>query len=45
MSDIAHELATDIATLQALLVAACAERDAAISERDQALSQIDRLRH
>ena len=45
MSDIAHELATDIATLQALLVAACAERDAAIAERDQALSQNDRLRH
>jgi transposase len=35
----------DIDALQALLVAARAERDAAIVERDQALSQNDRLRH
>jgi transposase len=35
----------DIDALQALLVAARAERDTAIAERDQALSQNDRLRH
>lgn len=45
MSDIAPEPSTDIQTLQALLVAARAERDAAITERDRALSQNDRLRH
>jgi transposase len=35
----------DIDTLQALLLAARTERDAAIAERDQAISQNDRLRH
>jgi transposase len=45
MSDIAPELPTDIETLQALLVMARAERDAALAERDHALSQNDRLRH
>jgi hypothetical protein len=51
MSD-SPELSTDIEVLQALLVAACAardaaiaERDAAITERDRAFSQNDRLRH
>ena len=45
MSEIAHELPTDIEALQALVAAARAERDAAIAERDQAVLQIDRLRH
>jgi transposase len=45
MSDPAPQLPVDIDALQALLVAARAERDAAIVERDQALSQNDRLRH
>jgi len=40
-----HQLPSDIETLHALLVAARAERDAALTERDHALSQIDRLRH
>ena len=51
MSEI-EKLPADIDTLHALMVAACAERDAAIAERetaigerDRALSQIDRLRH
>jgi transposase len=45
VSEIAPRLPTDIEALQALVSAACAERDTAIAERDQALSQIDRLRH
>ena len=45
MSEIEHQLPTDIEALHALVVAARAERDAAIAERDQVLSQIDRLRH
>ena len=45
VSEIANQLPADIDTLHALVVAACAERDAAIAERDRALSQIDRLRH
>ena len=39
------ELPADIATLQALLAATRAERDAAIAERDQTLSQNLRLQH
>jgi len=52
VSEIENQLPADIDTLHALMVAACAERDAAIAERetaigerDRALSQIDRLRH
>src|SRR6516165_5667640 len=45
MNELAPELPTDIEALQALVVAACAERDTAIAERDQALTQVDRLRH
>jgi transposase len=45
VGDITDQLPTDIEALQALVVAARAERDAAIVERDQALSQMDRLRH
>jgi transposase len=45
VSEIAPQLPTDSEALQALVAAACAERDVAIAERDQALSQIDRLRH
>ena len=45
MSEIAHQLPTDIEALHALVKAARAERDAAVAERDQALSQMDRLRH
>jgi transposase len=45
VSDPAPQLPVDIDALQELLVAARAERDAAIVERDQALSQNDRLRH
>jgi transposase len=45
MSEIADQLPTDIDALQALVVAARVERDAALAERDQALSQMDRLRH
>ena len=45
VSEIATQLPTDIEALQALLVAARAERDAAIAGRDQALSQNDRLRY
>ena len=45
MSDIPYQLPTESDALQALVVAARAERDAVIAERDQALSQIDRLRH
>jgi transposase len=41
----ADQLPTDIETLQALIVATRAERDAALAERDQAVSQMDRLRH
>jgi transposase len=45
VSEITHQLPTDIEVLHALVVAARTERDAALAERDQALSQIDRLRH
>jgi transposase len=45
VSATAPPLPADIETLQALLAAARAERDAVIAERDQALSQNDRLRH
>jgi len=45
VSEITHQLPTDIEVLHALVTAARAERDAAIAERDHALSQIDRLRH
>jgi transposase len=45
VSAIANQLSTDIKTLQALVAAAWAERDAAVAARDQALSQMDRLRH
>jgi transposase len=45
MSDIVPQLPLDIETLQASLVSARAERDAAIAERDEVLSQNDRLRH
>jgi len=38
------QLPTDIEALQALVIVARAERDAAIAERDQALSQAERLR-
>ena len=36
VSEIAHQLPTDIEALQALIAAARAERDAAVVERDQA---------
>jgi transposase len=45
VSNTAPQLPVDIDTLQALLLAAHTERDAAIAERDQAISQNDRLRH
>ena len=45
VSESTYQLPTDIAALQALLVATRAERDAAIAERDQALSQNHRLLH
>ena len=52
VGDITDQLPIDIDTLQALVAATRAERDAAIAkcdaaiaERDQALSQMDRLRH
>ena len=45
VSEIAHQLPTDVEALHALVAAARAERDTAIAERDHALSQIDRLRH
>ena len=45
VSEPANQLPTDIETLQALVAAARADRDAAVAERDQALSQNDRLRH
>jgi transposase len=45
VSDAAPQLPVDIESLQALLVAMRAERDAAMAERDQALLQNDRLRH
>jgi transposase len=41
----APQLSTDIATLQALLAQARAERDAALAERDHLQSQNDRLQH
>jgi len=45
VSEIAHQLPTDIEALHALVTAARVERDAAVAERHQALSQMDRLRH
>ena len=45
MSANSDQLPADIATLQALLAATRAERDAAIVARDQALSQNHRLQH
>src|SRR5450432_3290820 len=45
VGDMKDQLPVDIDALQALFMAACAERDAAIAERDHALSQMDRLRH
>lgn len=45
MSENADQLPDDVAALQALLITARAERDAALAERDQALSLNDRLRH
>ena len=45
MSATPDQLPADIATLQALLAATRAERDAAIVARDQALSQNHRLQH
>src|ERR1700730_1161159 len=45
VGDMKDQLPVDIDALQALVMAACAERDAAIAERDHALSQMDRLRH
>ena len=45
MSEGADQLPTDVAALQALLVVARAEREAAIAERDQALAQNHRLQH
>ena len=38
-------LPEDAAALRALVLAATAERDAAVSERDMLLTQNDRLRH
>jgi transposase len=45
MSEGADQIPSDVAALQALLVAARAERDAVIAERDQALAQNHRLQH
>jgi transposase len=45
VSDIPYQFPTEVEALQALVVAAQAERDTAIAERDQAVSQMDRLRH
>src|SRR6202051_831548 len=45
VGDMKDQLPVDIDALQALVMAACAERDAALPERDQPLSQMDRLRH
>jgi transposase len=45
VNDTAPQLPTDIATLQALLAQACAERDAALAERDHLQLQNDRLQH
>ena len=45
VSEGADQLPTDVAALQALLVVARAEREAAIAERDQALAQNHRLQH
>ena len=43
MSENSEQLPIDVATLQALVMATRAERDAAIAERDQALTQNHRL--
>jgi transposase len=40
-----EQLPTDVVTLQALVMAMRAERDAAVTERDQALAQNHRLEH
>lgn len=45
VSENTDQLPTDIAALQALLLATRAERDAALAERDQARSQNVRLQH
>jgi transposase len=45
VGDISDQLPSDIDTLQALVAATCAERDAAIAARDAAMAQMDRLRH
>ncbi|MGH6879177.1 MAG: IS66 family transposase, partial [Rhizomicrobium sp.] len=52
MSETANRLSSDVETLHALVIAACAERDAeraekieAIAERDRVVTQNDRLRH
>ena len=45
VSEGADQLPTDVAALQALLIVALAERDAAIAERDQVLAQNHRLQH
>lgn len=45
MSETANQLPADVETLHALLVAACAERDAVTVERDRLITQNDRLRH
>ncbi len=45
VSEGADQLPTDVAALQALLIVAHAERDAAIAERDQVLAQNHRLQH
>ena len=42
MSEIENQLPADIDTLHALMVAACAERDAAIAERETAIGERDR---
>jgi transposase len=45
VSETANQLPADIETLHALVIAACAERDAVTVERDQLIAQNDRLRH
>jgi transposase len=45
VSESREQLPTDVTTLQALVMAMRAERDAAVTERDQALSQNHRLEH
>src|SRR5262245_47952241 len=45
VSESTDQLPTDVAALQALLVATRAQRDAVMAERDHLLSQYDRLQH